>query len=123
MLPIVEVQIESLQMSDIGLGKTIYTYKQLDEFTAFQDSQGTRRAYLVKTARLAHNDGKEHGEWGVTLGSQAQASKIDLLGLSFIFMYKVVSPLLFFMSLLLMMWLGFQLVVTVCLQIAIITRY
>jgi hypothetical protein len=40
-LPIGEMQIESLRMSDIRLGKSIYTKKQLDEFAAFQDSQGT----------------------------------------------------------------------------------
>jgi hypothetical protein len=35
MLPVEEVQIESLRMSDIGLGKSIYTKKQLDEFAVF----------------------------------------------------------------------------------------
>jgi hypothetical protein len=42
MLPENEVRIEGLRMNDIGLGKSIYTKKQLDEFAAFQDSQGTR---------------------------------------------------------------------------------
>jgi hypothetical protein len=32
-------------MNDLGLEKSIYTKKQLDEFIAFQDSQGTRRIY------------------------------------------------------------------------------
>jgi hypothetical protein len=30
-------------MNDIGLGKSIYTEKQLDEFAAFHDSQGMKR--------------------------------------------------------------------------------
>ncbi len=41
-------------MNDISLGKSTYTKKQLDEFAAFQDSQGTRKAYLAKTAELAY---------------------------------------------------------------------
>jgi hypothetical protein len=38
MLPVEEVQIESLWASDIGLGKSINTKKQPEEFMAFQDS-------------------------------------------------------------------------------------
>jgi hypothetical protein len=41
---------------------------------------------------------------------------IDIIELSFIPMYKVVGPLLFFMSLLLMVQEGFQLIFTVCLS-------
>jgi hypothetical protein len=40
-------------MSDISLGKSIYTKKQLEEFKTLQDSQGMRKAYLVETAELA----------------------------------------------------------------------
>jgi hypothetical protein len=32
MLPVDDVKIETLHMSDIGLRKSIYTKKQLDEF-------------------------------------------------------------------------------------------
>jgi hypothetical protein len=49
-------------MNDIGLGKSIYTKKPLDEFAAFQDSQGTRRAYLAETAELAYMGKNEKGE-------------------------------------------------------------
>jgi hypothetical protein len=43
-------------MNYIGLGKSIYMKKQLDEFAAFQDSQGSRRAYLAETlAEMACN--------------------------------------------------------------------
>jgi hypothetical protein len=62
MLPVDEVQIESLRMSDIGLHKSIYSKKQHDEFTAFQDSQGMRRPYLVETARLAYNGRNKLGQ-------------------------------------------------------------
>jgi hypothetical protein len=68
MIPVDEVQIEGLRMNDIGLGKSIYTKKQLDKFAAFQDSQGTKRAYLAKTAELAYIKRNERGEWGLAMG-------------------------------------------------------
>jgi hypothetical protein len=65
MLPVDEVRIESLEMNDIGLCKSIYTEKQLGEFAAFQDSQGTRKAYLAETAELAYKgwNKKGSGAW------------------------------------------------------------
>jgi hypothetical protein len=46
MLPVDKVQIESLWISDIGLGKSITPKTKLDKFAAFQGSQGTQRVYL-----------------------------------------------------------------------------
>jgi hypothetical protein len=48
MLPVDEVRIDPVKVNDIGLGKSIYTQQQLDEFARFQDSQGTRKAYLAE---------------------------------------------------------------------------
>ncbi len=104
MLPMYEVRIEGLRMNDIRLGKSIYTKKQLDEFAAFQDSQGTMRAYLAETSELAYMGRNENGYWGLALGSQAQTSLIDLIAMSFIPLYFVVWPFIFFMSLVLMVW-------------------
>jgi hypothetical protein len=53
MLPADEVKIDPVNVNNIGLGKSIYRKKQLEEFAAFQDSQGTRKAYLAETAELA----------------------------------------------------------------------
>jgi hypothetical protein len=61
MMPVDEVQIESLGMSDISLGKSIYTKKHHDEFAAFQDIQGICREYLAETAELAYNGRKQAG--------------------------------------------------------------
>jgi hypothetical protein len=44
MLPVDGVKIDPVELNDIGLGKSIYTKEQLDEFASFQDSQGTRKA-------------------------------------------------------------------------------
>jgi hypothetical protein len=54
MLPVDEVKIDLVNMKNIGLGKSIYTKNQLEEFAAFQDSQGTCKAYLAETAKLAY---------------------------------------------------------------------
>jgi hypothetical protein len=43
----------------------------------------------------------EKGEGGLALGAQTQLSLIDLIGMSFIPLYLVVGPFMFFLSLLL----------------------
>jgi hypothetical protein len=53
MLPKDKLQIETLSISDIGLGKSVYTKKYLDEVATFQDCQGPWRAYFTETAELA----------------------------------------------------------------------
>jgi hypothetical protein len=92
MLPVDEVKIESLRMSEIGFGKCIYTKKQMDEFAAFQDSQEMRTAYQAETDGLAYIGRNGHGEWALDLGSQAQASMINIIGMRFIPIYEIVSP-------------------------------
>jgi hypothetical protein len=98
MLPIDEVKIDPVEVTDIGLGKSIYTKEQLDEFARFQDSQGTRKAYTGRTV---------NGERGLALSSVAQGSLIGIVGASFFPLYKVVGPMIFFLS------LAFRLMVTV----------
>ncbi len=105
-LPVDEVQIEELCMNDIRLGKGIYSKKHLDEFATIQDSQGKRRAYLAETAKLAYNERNEKGEWGLALGAQAQSLMIDIIGMNFIPLYKVIGPFIFFVSLSPMVWGG-----------------
>jgi hypothetical protein len=89
-------------MNNIGLGKSIYTKKQLDEFAALQDSQGTHKAYLAENTELAYMGRNEKGEWGLALGTQSQLLLVDLVGMNFFPLYSVVGPLVFFLSLLLM---------------------
>jgi hypothetical protein len=76
-------------MSDMRLGKNIDTKKQLDEFAAFQDSQGTRRAYLAETAELAYNGRNackklDHmcvGMWDQGGGSREMSGEVGASGL------------------------------------------
>jgi hypothetical protein len=61
MLPVDEVRIDPIKVNDIGLGKSIYTREQLEEFARFQDSQGPerrtwRRWPTVGAARRAIGD-------------------------------------------------------------------
>jgi hypothetical protein len=48
--------------------------EQLEEFARFQDSQGTRKAYLAETAEMAYIDQNEKGEWGLALSSAPRGS-------------------------------------------------
>jgi hypothetical protein len=47
----------------------------------------------------------------------------NMMEISFIPMYKVVGPFLFIVTLALMVWGGFRLIINVCLQVFIIARY
>jgi hypothetical protein len=123
MLPVDEVKIDPVEVSDIGLGKSIYTKEQLDEFACFQDSQGMRMAYLAETAELAYTGRTESGEWGLALSSAAQGSLIDIVGASFFPLYKVVRPMIFFLLLMLLVWGTFRLMVTILIWIIVIIRY
>jgi hypothetical protein len=78
----------------------------LDEFATFQDSHGTHSTYVAETAELACNGRNEKVKWGLALGTQAQASMINIIGMSFIPLYKVIDPFIFFVALLLMVWEG-----------------
>jgi hypothetical protein len=83
MLPVDKVRIDPVKVNNIREGKSIYTKEQLDEFARFQDSQGTRKAYLAETAELAYTGCSKSGEWGLALSSAAQESLIDIVGASF----------------------------------------
>ncbi len=86
-----------MKVNDIGLGKSIYSQQQLDEFARFQDSQGTRKAYLAETAEMAYIGRNERGEWELALSTAAQGSLIDIVGASFFPLYRVVGPIFFFL--------------------------
>jgi hypothetical protein len=122
MLPVDEVKIDPIEVNDIGLGKSIYTKEQLDEFARFQDSQGTRKAYLAETAELAYTGRSKNGEWGLALSSAAQGSLIDIVGASFFPLYTVVGPMIFFLSLMLLVWGAFRLMITVMIRVIVIVR-
>ncbi len=120
MLPVDEVRIDPVAINNISLSKSIYTKEQLEEFARFQDSQGTWKAYLAKTAEMPYTGRNKKGEWGLALGSEAQGSLIDLVGVSFFPCIRWWGPMIFFLSLLLLVWGGLRLIITIFLRIVII---
>jgi hypothetical protein len=71
---------------------------------------------------MAYTGRNEKGEWGLALSSAAQGSLIDIVGASFFPLYRVVGPMSFFLSLLLLVWGGLRLIITVLLRVIIIVR-
>jgi hypothetical protein len=61
---------------------------------------------------MAYSGRSEKGEWGLALSPAAQGSLIDIVGTSFFPLYRVVGPMLFFLSLLLLVWGGLRLIIT-----------
>ncbi len=57
------------------------------------------------------------------MSSAAQGSLIDIVGASFFPLYKVVGPMIFFLSLMLLVWGAFRLMVTILIRIIVIVRY
>jgi hypothetical protein len=49
-IPMKPIAIDDVKVMDLGLGRSIYSPEQLEEFARFQESQGTRRAFLAESA-------------------------------------------------------------------------
>ncbi len=49
------IAIDDVKVMDLGLGRSIYSPEQLEEFARFQESQGTRHAFLTESAERAYN--------------------------------------------------------------------
>ena len=64
---------------------------QLEEFAHFQESQGTRRAFLAESAERAYNS-RSGGQWGSGLSDLATESLIDAVGYHLVPMYRVIRP-------------------------------
>jgi hypothetical protein len=101
MLTADNIQIETTKTSDIGLRKSIFTKKQLEEFVTLQDIkvQGWHIRQKQWNLHLVAGRRKVNGGWPWEVNP---ATMIDLIDMSFIPLCKVVGPFLFFASLLLM---------------------
>ena len=84
---------------DLGLGRSIYSKEQIAEFLEFQDSQGTRKAYLAETAELVYSGRSADSRWGLGLGERAREAIIDAVGLSFIPLCRIMYIYMFIESL------------------------
>ncbi len=50
-LPVDPVKISDVNVLDLGLGRSIHSKEQMEDFARFQDSQNTRKAYLAEAER------------------------------------------------------------------------
>jgi hypothetical protein len=90
-IPIKPVNIDDVGVMNLGLGRSIYSPEQLEEIKRFQESQGTRRAFLADSAERAYNS-RVGGEWGSGLTGPATDSLIDAAGNYLVPMYRVIGP-------------------------------
>jgi len=62
------------------------------EFYDFQHSLAVRNAYVADQAELAYINRGEGGEWGLSLGTKAQETLMDIFGINFIPLYWIFGP-------------------------------
>ncbi len=90
-IPMKPIAIDDIKVMNLGLGRSIYSPAQLEEFVRFQESQGTRRAFLAESAERAYNS-RFGGQWGSGLSDLATESLIDAVGYHLVPMYRVIGP-------------------------------
>jgi hypothetical protein len=78
-IPMKPIAIDNIKIMNLGLGRSIYSPAQLEEFARFQESQGTRRAFLAESAERAYNS-RAGRQWGSGLSDLATESLIDAVG-------------------------------------------
>ena len=79
-IPMKPIAIDNIKVMNLGLGRSIYSSAQLEEFAYFQESQGTRRAFLAESVERAYNS-RAGGQWGSGLSDLTTESLIDAVGL------------------------------------------
>jgi hypothetical protein len=89
-IPIKPITIDDVTVMNLGLGRSIYSPAQLEEFTRFQESQGTQRAFLDESAERAYNS-RAGGQWGSGLSDLATQNLIDAVGYHLVPMYRVIG--------------------------------
>jgi hypothetical protein len=78
-IPMTPLKTQDVPVLGIGLGKSIYSPEKIDEFIRFQESQGTRRAFLAESVERAYNS-RFGGEWGSGLTDLATDHLVDVVG-------------------------------------------
>jgi hypothetical protein len=91
-LPIAAVEIQQEELEPWGLGRSIYSEAQLAAFAEFQQAAAVRAAYVADVSELAYSRRGPDGEWGLALGPRATEAIIDIVGLSFVPLYRFLGP-------------------------------
>jgi hypothetical protein len=82
------VKVSDVNLLNLGLGRSIYSKEQMEDFARFQDSQNTREAYLAEAAELAYL-GRSGGEWGLGL---TELARDQIVGYRLIQLYRLIGP-------------------------------
>jgi hypothetical protein len=90
-IPMKPVAIEDVNVMELGLGRSIYSPEQLEEFARFQESQGTRRAFLAESAERAYNT-RVGDQWGSGLSDLATAHLVHAVGHHLVPLYQYIGP-------------------------------
>jgi hypothetical protein len=85
------VEIDEDPLPKWGLGRSIYSPEQLEVFHEFQMSTAVRAAYVADTSELTFKRRSADCQWGLALGQHAQEAIIDMIGLSFIPLYRIIG--------------------------------
>ncbi|OBQ34767.1 MAG: hypothetical protein AN484_26530, partial [Aphanizomenon flos-aquae WA102] len=91
-IPVQAVLVDEGTVVNQGLGRSIYSKEQLEEFVKFQDSHQVRKAYWAETAEIAYGGRGEGGEWGLGLGDLASQTVVAMVGMSLIPLYRFIGP-------------------------------
>ncbi len=75
-IPMKPIAIDDIKVMNLGLGRSIYSPAQLEEFARFQEIQGMQRAFLAEYAERAYNS-RAGGQGGSGLSDLATESLID----------------------------------------------
>jgi hypothetical protein len=116
------VDIGQEQEEKWGLGRSIYSKEQLDAFHEFQMAAAVRAAYVADSSELAFSRRGPGGEWGLGLGGHAQAAIVDLVGLSFVPLYRFLGPASMLVILVLFFVTITRLVFTVLFRVIVIGK-
>jgi hypothetical protein len=118
--------LSPLDISDLdeptGLGRSLYTQKQMEEFYNFQNSAGTRTAFIADQADRAFEGRSSDGQWGLALGDKAREMMLDAVGLSFVPLYRVFGPISMLLLLLFFVVGITRITLTIIVRAIIITR-
>ncbi len=85
------LKVSDVNLLNLGLVRSIYSKEQMEDFARFQDSQNTRKAYLVEAAELAYL-GRSRGEWGLGLTELARDQIVNAVGYRLIPLYRLIGP-------------------------------
>jgi hypothetical protein len=83
------IAIDDVIVMNLGLGRSIYSPAQLEEFVRFQDGQGTPPTFLAESVDRAYNR-PVAGEWGSGHMDLAMDSILDAFRHHLVPMYGVI---------------------------------